>query len=426
MELTPTEQAVLESRNRPKEMGQLYGRGSIHKDTSIPKSTVKNILRRLSERGYFELGEPGSHGKADRAFPRNISPSDVGFPQQEMDKDKDAIIVDLRQEIDQLKAILEYSTHANFDGLMGGTVSFHTSDHHFHNAGHLIQAFKSVTSKACEAIRRFQPRHFINCIGGDTIQGRGIYRNQHLDNVLNKREQQIAAAAWRMHEYDAELKNALPEKATIEHIIVQGNHDYSEGDSTCMEFVWAIRQLGVNARFVGQRWIQNIADKGFYNVLINHGYGNSMYSPSPNKLIVETQKTLIDLAHRGYVGDKTIRRVWHGHTHWRSGGTEHAPDVPFDVTGGMHRNDRANIGMNQRPNGWWMFISPPGSNDILQPLPIIPSQRAIRADMDDPQLEQKNRQDAARCIESFAEKMVDMGVVSDWREELPDGADRVC
>ena len=57
--LTPTEEAVLESRNRLKSNGHLYGRGSIHKDTGIPKSTVKNILRRLSARGYFELGQPG-------------------------------------------------------------------------------------------------------------------------------------------------------------------------------------------------------------------------------------------------------------------------------------------------------------------------------------------------------------------------------
>jgi len=379
----------------------------------------------LAENGLWAIAPEDEEDEEDEeeavgVFPNHITPADVGYPVDEDAEDKDAIIADLRQEINQLKAMLEYSTHANFEGLTGGTMAFHTSDHHFHNAGHLLHAFESVTSKACEAIRRFQPRRFINSIGGDTVQGRGIFRNQHLDNVLNKREQQIGAAAWRLYEYDQALRAALPEGVAPEHIVVQGNHDYSDGDSTCMEFVWAVRQLGVEARFVGQRWVQNIADEGCYNVLVNHGYGNSMYSPSPNKLIVETQKTLIDLSHRGYVGEKEIRRVWHGHTHWRSGGTEHAPLVPFDVTGGMHRNDRANIGMNQRPAGWWLFISPPGSDDILQPLPIIPSNRAMRADMDDPELEERNRADASRCIIAWAEKLREMGVVGDWRTEMPD------
>ena len=349
-------------------------------------------------------------------FPPSISRSDVGFPE-----DKESALIkenaDLKDEIEQLRAILAYATHSDIGTLQGGTMSYHTGDYHFHNKGHLLNCFESITTKTCDVIQRFAPRRFIGSIGGDVVQGRGIFKQQELENVLQRSEQQIAAAAWKFYEFDTRIKEALGD-APREWIVIQGNHDYSMGDSTCMQFVYACRFLGVPMKFVGTRWVQNIADEGFYNVFIQHGYGNNQSSPSPASLIKETLKTLLDLTHKGYVGEKEIKRVWHNHVHWRSGGIEQAPDVPFDVTGGLHRNDRVNIGHNQRPIGWWMFISPPGKSDILQPMPIIPKRSARDQDMDDPELEERNRQDASRCLIAISEHLRGVGMMGDLRTEV--------
>ncbi len=403
----------------------------------IPEGSVGYSLSRLRERGLIppavrsshkipeewrelipeEFGSSPSDESSETFFPTTIKPVDVGYP-DEPQTDIEKENADLREEIEQLRAILAYATQCDIGQLQGGTMSYHTSDYHFHNKGHLLSCFHSIVDKTCDAIERFAPRRFIGSIGGDVVQGRGIFKQQELENVLGKSEQQVAAAAWRFLEFDRKIEKAL-NGADREWVCIQGNHDYSMGDSTCMQFVYACRQLGVPMRFVGSRWVQNIADEGTHNVFIQHGWGANQSSPTPAALIRETLKTLLDLSHRGYTGEKEIRRVWHGHCHWRSAGIEQAPDVPFDIAGGLHRNDRVNIGQNQRPLGWWLFVSPPGTNNILEPMPIIPKRSARVQDMDDPELEERNRQDAARCLIAIAEHLREMGLTGDLRKELP-------
>ena len=761
------------------------GAGALSQATDIPKSTVSDALSVLRNSGHIPFappsstqipeawrglipaeyggellskpeelpGEPLGDSEQLPAFiPPKITPTDVGFPSPD-NGDLERENADLREELDQLKAILAYATHSDMTTLQGGTMSYHTSDYHFHNKGHLLNCFASIVDKTCDAIKRFAPRQFRGSVGGDVVQGRGIFKQQELENVLGKSEQQVAAAAWRFLEFDQRVAEAL-NGAPRSWVVIQGNHDYSMGDSTCMQFVYACRQLGVPMRFVGPRWVLNIADTGTHNVFVQHGYGSNQASPSPAALIKETLKTLLDLSHRGYVGEKEIKRVWHGHCfdeeteiltpygwqrhdqltrdsvvmtynrdtghlewnsvqgvvryddykelihvrgtygidlavtndhglwvgidthkkgiswrestaekefasprrvfqcaaphdehklpltdgqikliawcmsegnfernrrakgkvgmirisqsdlpdgrlqrlyndlteagveytshkrynkgsrcfdgkyvrngdayritirnpsevwdewlslymtaekmptrllssmslkqmkvfldvyvfadgskcssgvngyqivckdkeiidwlqslvtrcgyrsslklkntgkyytlsychrdtnsvkahhwskepysgtvwcvtvpngtlvvrrngrpcitlncHWRSSDVEQAPDVPFDVAGGLHRNDRVNIGQNQRPLGWWMFVSPPGTHEILQPIPIIPKRSARIKDMDDPELEERNRQDAARCLIAISEHLRTQGITGSLEAE---------
>jgi len=400
--------------------GKKCGAGSVAKEMihcgcEANKRQVDSSFKRLERAGY-KLPR-GSHSSkipdswrsppVDKSFfPLSISNDDVGFQPHFPDDENSR----LRDEIIELRKILEYATHHKDSDLQGGTFTINCSDLHYTNSGHLINTCISLEEKSVELIRRFAPRKIIVSINGDVVQGRGIYRNQHLDNVVAKAMDQIKAASFRVYEFHKRLTDNFPE-TSLEYYVTQGNHDYSKGDSTAVPFVWACRQLGLVMTYCGFRHILNIADSDSYNVLVKHGYGNSSYSPSAPKLIHETLKEVLTFQNRGYIGDEKIHRVWHGHTHWRNVGTEYTEGLVFDVTGGLHRNDRANLGLNNRPCGWIGYVSPVGSSDILSPIEIIPDRGIYNVEIDDPELTERNRTEAARCIMGFNSLAEQLGII---------------
>lgn len=350
--------------------------------------------------------EPPPPPKA--VFPDRISPTEIGYPEA----DKDELIARLQEELAELKAREEWITHSDAGQLAGGTMTLNLSDLHYTCRGHLIQTAKSLEEKVLHLIDRFQPRRFQGLVNGDVVQGRGVYRNQLLDNILPKAQQQIGAAVFRFWEFDQKIASAFPSLPRT-WSMVSGNHDASEGEPTMMPFVWGLRQFEVPAKFVGLRFLMDLGDVPYYVVMALHGYGASTYNSSPNKLIHETLKTVVSFQQRGWVNEKRIRRVCHGHCHWRNVGVEHAEDLPFDVTGGLHRNDRVALGMNNRPAGWIVYVSPPGTSEIITPIEVIPSPAILRGEIDDPELENKNRIEAARCLAGFAEEAKRRGIMSE-------------
>jgi hypothetical protein len=360
-------------------------------------------------------GEAKTENEEDDFFPVRLSAKDVGYPGA-ADEDKDALIADLREEIDSLKRLLEWTTHTPSTDLQGGTFSLACSDLHYTNQGHLLHTAINLEEKLLEMLDRFQPRRFQGIVNGDVIQGRGIFRNQHLDNLLAKTEDQIKAAVYRFWELDQRIAEKFP-KMDREWCLTQGNHDYSKGESTCLPFTWGCKQFGVPMSFVGYEHIINLADEGTHNALALHGYGNSAFSSSSNKLIFETLKRIVGYTNKGYAGEKAIRRVIHSHTHWLNVNVQHAEGLSIDVTGGLHRNDRANLGLNNRPCGWIGYVSPPKSDEIIEPIEITPSRRIHRAEIDDPDLTEKNREDAVRCIRAFRERALELGLIKETTGE---------
>jgi hypothetical protein len=345
-------------------------------------------------------------------YPAHIEPAAIGFPRQTAEQR----IRQLEEENAELRRQATWLTHSSVQEHTGGTLSLNSSDHHFHDKGHLIGVIRNLEDKALEVVERFRPRRFQGFLNGDLIPGRGVYRNQMLESILPGTEQQVSAGVFRFWEFDTRLRSRFPD-LPVDWVVIQGNHDYSEGESTCMKFTLGLRAFGVNARFVGTEWIANLADAGHYNVLVEHGYGNSAFTPTSNKMVGETYRKVLDYANRGFCGDRRIRRVLHGHTHWLSIGLEHPGGLYIDTTGGGHRNDRANIGRNTRPSGWICYLSPPGSDDILTPLGLKPDEPILRADLDDPDLEERNRAEAARCVKGFMNRARELGVIAVPGEE---------
>ena len=348
-----------------------------------------------------------------RVFPDVIGLDDLGYPQLEIE-DKDDIIEKLIKENEDLKRNMEWITHSKSNDLKGGVLTLATSDYHFHDKGHLIKSMFNLQEKVVDLIGQFKPDKFMGIVNGDIIPGRGIYRNQQLENVLPRGDQQVAAGIYKFWEFDQLIKKAYPD-LPVEWIVLQGNHDYSMGDTTTKPFVWGVRMLGVNAKFVGTEWVQDVSDAGIYNILFEHGYGASDTTPTPPKMIKETIKKVMGYQQDRYIGNNRIHRFCHGHVHWLSVGIERVDGLFFDVTGGLHRNDRVNLGTNNRPSGWIAYISPPGSSTILNPIEITPDRDIYRREILDPELEEKNRQDASRCLEGFTEIGESLGISDDIR-----------
>lgn len=370
---------------------------SVHNETQVPRESVSQASG--------EKVEPSGH-----VYPEHISAADVGHPSADLE----ARVRELEAELAEVRHMNEWLTHSDAQEYRAGTLTLNLSDLHYHDKGHLLGVIRNLEDKVLVLLDRFQPHHFRCLLNGDTVPGRGVYRNQMLESVLPVAEQQVAAGAWRWREFRERLREHLPVEATEEYIVIKGNHDTSEGEDTCMPFVLVLRAMQIPARYVGTEWVMDLADAGGYWVLAEHGYGNSSYNPTSNKQVLESVQKVIDYAQRGYVNERAIRRLLHGHTHWLSVGLTRA-GVRYDTTGGGHRNDRANIGRNQRPPGWIVYVSPPGANDILTPIEVTPDPHVLRQDVDDPLLSERNREEAARCLKAWHAWAMEQGILGDAR-----------
>ena len=384
-------------RNRTEISRRLRSKG-----IECAESTARRIVRELIDDGSIEEKIESLFDCSGPIFPDKPTPEQVGY-----DQDLEERIQILEEENTRLKSQMEWTTHSAEHDLSGGTATLNISDLHFHDKGHMLSCFNALTIKTLEPIRHFAPRKFVGIVNGDIIPGRGIYRNQAMETILPKTDQQIGAGAFKFFEFDKSFEKLLG-NTPREWIFLKGNHDYSMGEPLTLKFVTALRMLDVNARYVGDVWIQNIADSGIHNVLFEHGYGASSYGPTSNKMVLETFVKIVDFQKRGIM----IERVSHGHGHWQVVGIRRGT-IYWDTTGGLQRNDRSSIGSNTRPTGWILYISTKGSSEILNPIEIIPPEESLRADLDDPFLEERNRKDASRCLESFGELMREKNIIAD-------------
>lgn len=432
MALSQAQQAVLEAYQKAfNESGEVLGRRDLARLTGLPSGTVGAALMRLRHLGMIPDRAPGdSHVRRTRGpqeqaaaqvqthdpiVPRTLRPEDVGFSRQEK-PEEGSLISSLRAEIESLRAQLTWATHADAEqGVSGGTMTVDVSDWHLHDRNHLPTALASCEAKTMTVIRNFRPRRLRIVENGDVIPGRGIYKEQALEAILPKTDQQVSAAAIRFDEFVRRCAEAAG--IDVDDVPVYktpGNHDYSEKEPTSLPFVYLLRLLGLKAEFCGKYKVLNLADKGVHNAIFFHGYGHSRHSPSSPSLIDETIKLVLKLATEyGYNGRRSIRRASHGHTHWMAVGMERAAGLTFDVTGGFQRFERVQQGHNERPTGWICYASPAGSEDVI-PIPVAPDSRDLEADMTDPVLEAKNYGEAKRCLEAFAEAAKARGIASDF------------
>lgn len=311
-------------------------------------------------------------------------------------------------ELSTLKQQLTWASHANPRERQGGTVTINHSDDHYGDRAHMLDCQAELEAKTLTLLEMYQPERIVMLSNGDKVAGRGVYKEQHMDSVLPMTTQQLDLAAYKVIRMDQRIKEKFPQ-ATVEWKFTHGNHDVNMGERLTPRLIYQIRGFGVTAKYYGDEALINLADRGDYWALFEHGTGYSDISPSAPKWWSNMRDKLLRLG-RTHYASRRVRRVSHGHTHYFSLSLERIQDLFVDTTGGCQRNERVLLGKNNRPMGWIAYVSPRGYASILDPIGIQPELETVERELLDPYLFNRNMVDASALLQAYHELEIEAGV----------------
>lgn len=314
-------------------------------------------------------------------------------------------------ELSRLREQKKWETRSSSDSFTGGVMTIRASDLHHADENHLLSCAASLQDKLCILIDQYKPDR-IQYIGfDDWIAGRGIFKEQDLSMAVSDPDHQVVVGAMKARKLFSAIRSVS--SAPIHVHWLRGNHEYVNRvsiagylfDKTSL-LCSDIADLKFTMHY--DRALINLATEGSYIILAMHGFGHSNASPNSPRFI-DTAKDIVIKEQRAGV---QIRRVTSGHTHWFSLGLERIVDLPFDTTGGMQRNTRVQLGMNQRPVGWITYISHAGMrDDIISPIGLHPDHDIYDRENRDPHLKSSNRSDCAECLREYGEIMKGRGLL---------------
>jgi len=314
-------------------------------------------------------------------------------------------IAKLQKELAQLRAQKTWSDHANPETTTGGKVTIWRADDHIADANHLLTCCAQMEEKTCALLALYEPDEIQIAHGGDMIAGHGIYKNQDLDSVTSNVLEQAQVAAMKMRAWLMHIRTVS--EAPILWRQLQGNHEVGGGQGITEFLFDTLRAVcsdvpDVKFTYSGARMLLNLAHKGTYNALMLHGFGHSNQSPQSASFISATKDMLLTIANNMEIPkEQQPRRVVSGHTHWTDVDLERTIGISYDSAGGLQRNTRVKLGMNQRRPGWVVYVSPKGSSEILKPVQIVPDDETLAMDIENAYLVTLNRKDAANYLEEY-------------------------
>lgn len=332
-----------------------------------------------------------------------------------------AIIRQLEADNARLRTQLTWAQHGKSDNRTGGVLTIRESDIHHGDEGHLFSCYQSCHEKIKEVIRQYEPER-IQYVGfDDLVAGRGIYKEQDLAMSVSDPESQVHVAAVKLHRVFSGIREITD--APIQVHAIRGNHDFVGKVSIASGMFHTIKGYcsditNLDFKMYWDVAIVNLAAEGTYNTLFTHGYGHSNQSPNSPGFVSAIKDMLLQMSgHPTFTPDKAVRRVVSGHTHWLSIGIERLMGLYFDTTGGFQRQQRVKLGLNQRPIGMILYVSPKGmDSDILNPIEIKPDQETLLREMADDKLGALNIADCSKALIEFAEKLKARGELSDGSE----------
>lgn len=361
--------------------------------------TVASVSNKIRE---IKVERPRREREQAIAKAASVSPIEV---------DKDAIIRALEAENARLREQKKWETHSSAERTTGGLLTLRRSDDHHGDDNHLLSCASSLTAKFLVVLEQYQPSRVQLIMGDDWIAGKGIFKEQDQQMAVPAIEQQIALGAVKFRRFLQEIRKVTA--APISAVILRGNHEYANKLPVSNAMFYETRALcedvhDFTMRLWSDRAVVNLAHTGEYHVLAMHGYGHSSVSPNSPRFISDTKDLIIQYQRKG----AQIKRVLSGHAHWMSVGLERLADLPYDTTGGLQRNNRVQLGMNQRPSGWIVYISPPDvDGEILQPIGLTPDSETYSREIGDPHLHAANKADAADCLAEHSRLMRERGLV---------------
>jgi len=295
------------------------------------------------------------------------------------------------------------------------------SDMHFGDENVMLNTYRSAVNNLIKKLRELDKEKKISLIriilNGDIVSGRGIFRWQEAQNVFNKGNIQILYASA----FILELHEKLSEIAETEYFVLKGNHDQHRKDNYAWELTDKLRSYGLNAFYAGHQLIMNLGnDNKQHWVLIEHGYGGSDYYPVSYDFLRNTWKkiTWLNRLQKEKRRDE-IERVIVGHSHWLVTNLRQDPFWAIDVSGGFQRNERVELGKNQRPAGFLLYVFDEEKDGLtiydwkkgLRLFEIVADEEIMLHELLDPALELKNRMDAPKTLMQLYNKLVEMGLI---------------
>ncbi|MBO8180846.1 MAG: winged helix-turn-helix transcriptional regulator [Archaeoglobus sp.] len=301
------------------------------------------------------------------------------------------------------------------------TATIVISDLHFGDENVMLETYKSTVNnlilKLNEVNDEVRIEQITVVLNGDTVAGRGIFRGQEAKNIFNKGNIQVLYAAAHL----LDLHNELSQIAPVQYFVIKGNHDNHKGDNYAWELADKLRSFGLDAYYAGHQLVMNLGDEEKQHwALIEHGYGGSDYYPVSYDFLRNTWKKLNWLNRRQReLGRKEIERVIVGHSHWLVTNIRQDTYWAIDVSGGFQRNERVELGKNQRPAGFILYVFDRNRDGLtiydwkggLRLYEIVPDEEVMLKELFDPALELKNRMDAPRKLIKLYNYLVEKGLI---------------
>lgn len=265
------------------------------------------------------------------------------------------------------------------------------SDQHFGDAGQFYRPLMECMERGITEVNAFEPDETQVVANGDMVAGRGIFRLQEMQNIVQLGPEQVYWAGWQIKQWNKKF-----DKEPEWHIIL-GNHDNSRKENLARQLVLFLRLLGINARYEDREYIGYFGDRvaAFHAA---HGFGYSSYYANSYAEIRSCWKKFIEIAQ---VNGIHITRFLRAHVHKINLGQEIGLDCQIDTTGGWHKQERLSLEFSVQTTGFLLYLYDP---DAQPPLII----KAIEANRDLLLSENKNIALHYRNMEAAGQALADV------------------
>jgi hypothetical protein len=282
-----------------------------------------------------------------------------------------------------------------------------TSDLHEGDRAHTRRTLDDCMDRAIARIGQVNPERVDWLLNGDTIAGRGVFRGQDVDNLLQLGAEQVLVAAWRIHNWAGRIQTIGLTGATPRQLAVHvtlGHHDATNKDATNPQLVALLRLLGLAAQYHGRYYLHAVP--GYGHLYAQHGFGSSQFYPISMAQIRGGLRDVVDAALSGGV---VIRRLLFGHTHQTVLGQPLSSELCADVTGGWTRppENKLNWKADRQP-GVLLYLSGAGE---FQAAVIKPDDEIRRAELQDPDLPISNMEATAHTLRAVSQWARSQGLI---------------
>ena len=266
------------------------------------------------------------------------------------------------------------------------------SDLHFGDAGQFYKSLMECMDRAIIEINNFKPDVTQVALNGDAAAGRGIFRLQEAQNIVQLGPEQIYWAGWEIRQWDRRLDNKA------EWYIILGNHDHSNRENLARQLVLFLRLLGINARYADREFIGYFGDKeaAFH---MSHGFGYSSYYANSYSEIRAAWKKFIEIAQ---IDGIHIDRFIRAHVHKLNLGQEIGLNCQIDTSGGWHKQERISLEFSVQTTGVLLYLHNAGAQPPLTIKAIEANRDLLLSENKNIALHYRNMEAAGRVLSDVA------------------------